>query len=117
MRHKEENALELISNTLRRHVSSVRSVLLRPLCKSKRDFEVNKKTKQVLESHLAGFLDETLQGLRNVAQKELFNKDNHQLSGPEQVTEMEPCEFCGVVKSKGMVCLPSNLNCRRRRNA
>ncbi|AKP27737.1 hypothetical protein LIMHP_08260 [Leptospira interrogans serovar Manilae] len=78
---------------------------------------MNKKTKDVLESHLAGFLDETLQGLRNVAQKELFNKESHQLSGPEQITEMEPCEFCGTVKSKGMVCLPSNLHCRRRRNA
>ncbi len=112
------NALELISNTLRRHVSSVRTVLLRPLCKSKRGFEVNKKTKDVLESHLAGFLDETLKGLRDVAQKELFNKKAQELSGlPQATTEMEPCEFCGTVKSKGMVCLPSNANCRRRRNA
>ncbi|ULG87903.1 hypothetical protein FH593_15230 [Leptospira interrogans] len=118
MRHKKENALELISNTLRRHVIIVRSVLLRQCGKSKRGFEVNKKTKEVLESHLAGFLDETLKGLRGVAQKEIFNKESQELSGlPQATTEMEPCEFCGTVKSKGMVCLPSNANCRRRRNA
>lgn len=79
---------------------------------------MNKKTKDVLESHLAGFLDETLKGLRGVAQKEIFNKEIQELNGPPQsTTEMEPCEFCGTVKSKGMVCLPSNTNCRRRRNA
>ncbi|TGK25394.1 hypothetical protein [Leptospira stimsonii] len=81
---------------------------------------MNKKVKEVLQSHLAGFIDETLNGLRGVAQKEMFNQDsNHsQLNGPPlETTEMEPCEFCGIVKSKGMVCLPSNPNCRRRRNA
>lgn len=118
MRHKKENALELISNTLRRNLDLVRTVLLRPFSKSQRGFQVNKKTKEVLESHLAGFLDETLKGLRGVAQKEIFNKESQELNGlPQATTEMEPCEFCGTVKSKGMVCLPSNANCRRRRNA
>ncbi|WP_017213359.1 hypothetical protein [Leptospira noguchii] len=78
---------------------------------------MNKKTKDVLEAHLAGFLDETLKGIRSVAQKEIFNKETQELNGLPQTTEMEPCEFCGTVKSKGMVCLPSNTNCRRRRNA